>query len=330
VAKAQGRISLNPLRHLSLLGTLAIFILGFGWGKPVPVNLYNFKRPKRDYLLCSLAGPASNVILCGLAYGLLHLSLSKWAVAILISIAIVNAILAVVNLIPIPPLDGSKIWPCLIPGLRPAIGGNLSRLGFVVLLVALYTGAIGKVVHPTINWLGGALFAVIDDTRTYTERPEGFPSSLAAPADACDITYTVYPTHGDNPPDYSLDYIIEHPYPCASLIAEIGGHIETMGWRRTSHAIHDPNITTVNPWTATGEEGRLRHRWSGSWIAPGDRWLSLFITNYSDPNEPNTPAWTYVDMYLDGPGSEDVDTYWEYRQRYPHEFEFSPVATQPE
>ena len=68
-----GRVSLNPFRHLSPLGTLALFVLGFGWGKPVEVNLYNFKKPKLYYLLSSLAGPASNLILCGLSLWVLYL-----------------------------------------------------------------------------------------------------------------------------------------------------------------------------------------------------------------------------------------------------------------
>ena len=62
-ASRQGRVSLNPLRHLSILGTLAIFFLPMGWGKPVEVNLYNFKQPRRDYLITSLAGPLANIII---------------------------------------------------------------------------------------------------------------------------------------------------------------------------------------------------------------------------------------------------------------------------
>ena len=67
-----GRISLNPFRHLSALGTLAIFLLGFGWGKPVEVNLYNFRRPKLYFLLSSLAGPISNLLLCILSLGCMY------------------------------------------------------------------------------------------------------------------------------------------------------------------------------------------------------------------------------------------------------------------
>ena len=79
-ASQMGRVSLNPLRHLSLLGTLALFIVGFGWGKPVIVNVYNFKKPKLYYLLSSLAGPASNLILCALVLGVLYIK-PYWVIA---------------------------------------------------------------------------------------------------------------------------------------------------------------------------------------------------------------------------------------------------------
>lgn len=152
-AERMGRISLNPLKHLSPLGTLALFFLGFGWGKPVIVNLYNFKRPKLYYLLSSIAGPVSNLMLCALALGILHLR-PHWVIEwICTSIFFINAILAVVNLLPIPPLDGSKIWPCLIPGMRPTISGKWARIWVVVLVVCLYTGVIGKVLEPTIDFL---------------------------------------------------------------------------------------------------------------------------------------------------------------------------------
>jgi len=72
-AERMGRVSLNPLRHLSPMGTAALFFLGFGWGRPVIVNIHNFRKPKLHYLLSSLAGPASNLILCGVALGVLYL-----------------------------------------------------------------------------------------------------------------------------------------------------------------------------------------------------------------------------------------------------------------
>lgn len=156
-AERMGRVSLNPLRHLSPLGTLALFILGFGWGKPVIVNIYNFKKPKFYYLLSSLAGPAANLVLCALALGILYLR-PHWTIAfICVSIFYINAILAVINLLPVPPLDGSKIWPCIIPGMKPTVSAKWTRVWMVVLLVCLFTGVIDKILGPVLAFLESLL-----------------------------------------------------------------------------------------------------------------------------------------------------------------------------
>ena len=156
-AEQMGRISLNPLRHLSPLGTFVLFIIGFGWGKPVVVNLHNFRKPKLYYLLSSLAGPASNLILCALSLGILYLQ-PHWSIGfIFTSIFFINAILAVINLLPIPPLDGSKIWPCIIPGMKPAVSGKWTKVWVVVLLVFLFSGAMDKILGPVLGFLASLL-----------------------------------------------------------------------------------------------------------------------------------------------------------------------------
>ena len=159
-ARRLGRVSLNPFRHLSLLGTLAILLLPIGWGKPVPVNLYNFRRPRRDYLLTSLAGPAANLLIvgiCGLVmwltrdpygHGDLVMALMSLVYYSAFMVAIMNILLATLNLLPIPPLDGSKIWPCLIPGMK-LIGNRKGQwVSLVVLLALMWTGALS----PIFNW----------------------------------------------------------------------------------------------------------------------------------------------------------------------------------
>lgn len=156
-AERMGRVSLNPLRHLSPLGTLVLFVLGFGWGKPVVVNIYNFKRPKLYYLLSSLAGPASNVILCGISLGILYFRIHPLVNFVFMSIFFINAILAVINLLPIPPLDGSKIWPCIIPGMRPTVSGKWTMVWMVVLLVCLFSGVIDKILGPVLGFLESLL-----------------------------------------------------------------------------------------------------------------------------------------------------------------------------
>ena len=156
-AQERGRVSLNPLRHLSPMGTIALLIVGIGWGKPVPVNTRNFEKPKFYYLLTSLAGPAVNVLLAGIALGILYLRPHIILYWICFSIFFVNALLAVFNLLPIPPLDGSKIWPFIIPGFEKVTTGQWSRIWLVVLLVGIYTGVISRLMSPVFEFLYGLL-----------------------------------------------------------------------------------------------------------------------------------------------------------------------------
>ena len=152
-AERLGRVSLNPLRHLTLWGTVALFLIGIGWGRPVPVNINNFEKPRFHYLLTSLAGPASNLVLASVALGILYLHPPFIVGWICHSIFFINAMLAVFNLLPIPPLDGSKIWPCIIPGLSPAMSASHSRLWMIVFIAAIYLGAIEKVMTPAFELL---------------------------------------------------------------------------------------------------------------------------------------------------------------------------------
>jgi len=109
-AKLAGRLTLNPFAHLDLFGTIFLLIAGFGWGKPVPVNSNNFQNPKLDNITVSLAGPFSNLCLA-LIFGLLYrfLTFSPFVSEIFILIIFFNLVLMIFNLLPIPPLDGSRI-----------------------------------------------------------------------------------------------------------------------------------------------------------------------------------------------------------------------------
>jgi Zn-dependent protease len=178
--RRQGRVSLNPLRHLAPLGTLAIFLLPFGWGRPVIVNLHNFRRPKRDYLISSLAGPLANLVVVAACIGLMQLTRHTYALGpgwapfidmahrLTWAVAIINVLLAVLNLIPIPPLDGSKIWPCLIPGLKPGMKVRTTWVFVVILVVLLYTNALGPAIGFVMEKVNGILPAP-DDTRYITQ-----------------------------------------------------------------------------------------------------------------------------------------------------------------
>lgn len=134
-AKAYGRLTLNPTKHLDLMGTLCMLLVGFGWAKPVPVNTRYFRKPKRDMVLVSLAGPLSNLLMAAVAaffnvmisilgseliyQGLFFndkVGLLLYYLNLMFYLMVhMNLGLALFNLIPIPPLDGSKILACLLP-----------------------------------------------------------------------------------------------------------------------------------------------------------------------------------------------------------------------
>lgn len=120
-AKFAGRLSLNPLKHIDLLGFIMLLVARFGWAKPVPINPFHFRNPRRDEALVSLAGPLSNLLLAilfGLSIRLLlQLSASTATIPFLLLYLcfLYNVVLSVFNLIPVPPLDGSKILFSLLP-----------------------------------------------------------------------------------------------------------------------------------------------------------------------------------------------------------------------
>lgn len=115
-AKIAGRVSLNPIRHLDLLGTMMIFIAHFGWGKPVPFNYYNLKHPRRDSALIAIAGPISNLITAFIIAILIkYVSMPLFAFEIVRAIYSLSIILFLFNLIPIAPLDGSKLIGLIVP-----------------------------------------------------------------------------------------------------------------------------------------------------------------------------------------------------------------------
>lgn len=163
-ARSQGRLSLNPLRHLSFIGTLMLFVVGFGWAKPVPVNMYNLRSPKRDFMLVSLAGPASNLTLAIVCALLLRLSagfdsdIADIIQSQLFYAYLINGMLCVINLLPIPPLDGSRLWGLIIPGRGFFMNKNVQLGGMVLLLALVFSGALDKVISYILIGLSRILF----------------------------------------------------------------------------------------------------------------------------------------------------------------------------
>ena len=174
-AKRSGRLTMNPLAHLDPLGTIMIFIVHFGWAKPVPVNPYNLKNPKQDMLWISAAGPLSNMLLALLSGLLLRFVntmdialqpnsvIEIFIIMIVLSLKI-NLALAIFNIIPIAPLDGSKI----LYGILPARFGKhmhlLERYGPIVLIGLIissqFTGfsILGQLIWPFVDFFS-KLFA---------------------------------------------------------------------------------------------------------------------------------------------------------------------------
>ncbi len=151
--RLQGRVTLNPLAHVDWIGTVFLPFVsviaggGFlGWGKPVMTNPMNFKGWRRDILLVALAGPGSNIVLAVMA-ALIAVLVPRDFSEIAIRACYLSLYLAFFNLIPVPPLDGSRIW-LLSPSLEP-VYNTLGRFGFLGILLLFYTTNLGK-------WLSGA------------------------------------------------------------------------------------------------------------------------------------------------------------------------------
>ena len=152
-AKWNGRMTLNPFAHLDLWGTLMLVLCGIGFAKPVPVNSYNLRNPKRDMILVSLAGPLSNLLMAVVAAGLYKvctLVITSRTVLVLCNLMLiqiimsVNISLAVFNLLPIPPLDGSRLWSTLLPGCWAYTLERYSRQITLVLFVLLAMGVLDR------------------------------------------------------------------------------------------------------------------------------------------------------------------------------------------
>lgn len=163
-AKSMGRLTLNPMAHLDPLGALMMVFCRFGWAKPVPVNPYYFKDPKKDMVLVSFAGPLANILLafiCSTLYpflvaltvkmGLFGNPVATFLLQLVISCMSLNVCFAVFNLIPFPPLDGSKILFSVLPNDMYNRLLTYEKYGTIILLVLSFTGILGRILGVVIN-----------------------------------------------------------------------------------------------------------------------------------------------------------------------------------
>ena len=182
-AKNEGRLSLNPFDHLDPIGTLMLLVAGFGWGKPVHVNPRNYTRKmsmEKGEAIVSIAGPLMNFILAiiftiitfavakstdvaiiiseyGIYINTLNTTL-KIIITILINATIINIGLGVFNLIPLPPLDGSKIIMPFLPYKAKQWFMNNEQIFYIVFILIWITGIAGDIISPAINGIGNGLF----------------------------------------------------------------------------------------------------------------------------------------------------------------------------
>jgi len=167
--RVQGRLTLNPIKHLDPIGTVALILVGFGWGKPVQFDPYNLENPRRDSALISLAGPASNLIVATIVALLFRLLINSGPIVeittMMFSVIIyLNVLLAIFNLVPIHPLDGGKILIGLLPkNIASDWDRILNQYGTIILLLLvlpIFGGAplISKFISPTISFILNLLF----------------------------------------------------------------------------------------------------------------------------------------------------------------------------
>ena len=175
-AKQLGRVTFNPLKHIDPFGTIllpALLIFAsapllFGWAKPVPVNFYRLNNPRRDMVWVAAAGPGGNLALAILSALLIHIALllpnevARWGIANLQNSILVNLVLAVFNMIPLPPLDGGRVAVGLLP---PAIASPLAKLerfGLFIIIALLFVprwlgNEVGSDLDIIGNWVGGTV-----------------------------------------------------------------------------------------------------------------------------------------------------------------------------
>ena len=167
-AEKAGRLTLNPIKHLDLFGLVMMIVAHVGWAKPVPVNMMKFRSPKRGMALTALAGPLSNVLITCVfffLYGFLILPLrgkgspvGDYCSEMLRLTAVISIGYAVFNLIPIPPLDGSKVLFALVSDEAYYKLMRYERYGMILLYVLVFTNLLGAPLHTAINFVSDNLF----------------------------------------------------------------------------------------------------------------------------------------------------------------------------
>lgn len=154
--KLAGRLTVNPLKHIDPLGLLSMLLFRFGWAKPVPINPLNFKDRKKGMIVVSLAGILTNLLLGFLAMATYFIVVplqNEVLMTIIYYIYIYNVVFAVFNLLPIPPLDGSKALMVFLPNKALPTFYEIQKYGMFIILGLAITGLLGIIINPVINWI---------------------------------------------------------------------------------------------------------------------------------------------------------------------------------
>ena len=167
------RITLNPFKHIDLMGTILLpaltVMLGgilFGWAKPVPVNFSNLRNPKKDMMWVALAGPASNLIMAIFwTIILVRINLFPEQAELFLRVMClagiqINIILMVLNMLPLPPLDGGRVAVSLLPYPWSGYLEGLERYGLIILIFLLFSGVLGKILFPLVNLSQSIIFGI--------------------------------------------------------------------------------------------------------------------------------------------------------------------------
>ncbi|MDR2458027.1 MAG: site-2 protease family protein [Clostridiales Family XIII bacterium] len=174
--KIQGRVTLNPLAHIDPIGLICLFLGGFGWGKPVEVNSYNFKKQRKDELIVDLSGVITNFIFAVLFTIILKLlivfssnNIALYSNSIFTAIQTMifyaiqmNLVLMIFNLIPIPPLDGFGVVTNLFDLRKTAWYGMVYTYGNIILLALIFLGFVSKILSPVLSYIIEFLFKIFD------------------------------------------------------------------------------------------------------------------------------------------------------------------------
>lgn len=166
-AKMLGRLTLNPLKHIDIIGTLMIFVIGIGWAKPVPVTFENLRNPKRDMIWVAAAGPITNILLAFVSAVLLRLlvytadpatassslAMVVEPVALMLAFSVyINLLLAIFNMIPLPPLDGGRILVGLLPYRQAAAWSRIEPYGMMIIIVLVFfTNIFSYIIAPVLS-----------------------------------------------------------------------------------------------------------------------------------------------------------------------------------